>query len=116
MLQAKYQHVEKEVALRGHFCVTAGGVGKRQDRRSLERDPRFPIWGRALQMFIGYFFSDPKYLETKVECFVEWGVEAAHSQAASRALSLLSSGRRLGASSGGTPAGAPARGPGREVL
>ena len=50
--QAKYQRAEKEVALRGHFCVTTGGVGKRQDCESRERDPRFPAWGRALQMFI----------------------------------------------------------------
>lgn len=53
MLQAKYQHVEKEVALRGHFsCVTAGDVRKRLDHKSLEGDPRFPIRGWALQMFV----------------------------------------------------------------
>lgn len=34
----------KEVALRGHCSgVTAGDVGKRQDCKSWEQDPRFPI-------------------------------------------------------------------------
>lgn len=50
--KAKYQHAEQEAAVRGHFWGTADNVGKRQDRQSQKRDPRFPIWGRALQMFI----------------------------------------------------------------
>lgn len=49
---AKYQPVEKEVVLRGHLCVAAGDVGKRQNHKSLERDARFPVQGQALQMFI----------------------------------------------------------------
>lgn len=50
--QAKYQPAEKEVALRGHSCVAAGDVGKRQDHKSLEGDARFPNRGQAVQMFI----------------------------------------------------------------
>lgn len=50
--QAKYQPAEKEVALRGHSCVAAGDVGKRQDHKSLEGDARFPNRGQAVQMFV----------------------------------------------------------------
>lgn len=55
-LQAKYQHVKKEVALRGHLCVTAGDVGKRRDHKSLEGDPRFPIWGGPRRCSFHSFF------------------------------------------------------------
>lgn len=72
--QAKYQPAEKEVALRGHSCVAAGDVGKRQRTINLWKEMQgFQTGDRLCRCSFEFFsfFLDPKYLEMKVESFAE---------------------------------------------
>lgn len=70
-------------------------------------------WGQGPADVRLIFFSDSKYLETKVECFAEWGGQPGRLQTE---LSPLSRRRRDESSLGAAPGEAPARMSHRETL